>query len=99
MKDTLKEIGAQIAHLLLCMLVLAPVVFMPGAWRILGGAMSGYLVGFIREDAQHRTPDQTPEGWGWWLKGLNTYSGRHRDMTAFALGGLIDGALYWRFLG
>ena len=69
-KEVAKELGAQLAHTLLAMAILAPVVFAPGAWRILGGAVSGYLAGFVREDAQHRTPDQTPEGWGWFANGF-----------------------------
>ena len=92
-KEVFKEIGQQVAHLLLCMAVLAPVVFIPGALKILGGAISGYLIGFVREDAQHRTPDKTPEGWGWWLNGF-PISGRHRDMYAFAVCGLLDALIY-----
>lgn len=101
-KEVLKEVGAPILHCLIAMLVLAPVVFCPGAWKILGGAASGYLMGWIREDAQHRTPDTTPiggEGWGWWLKGLDKFSGRHRDMTAFLVGGLLDATIWYFTIG
>lgn len=98
-KEVFKEIGAQIAHCLIAMAVLAPVIFTPGLWKILGGAASGYLIGWIREDAQHRTPDQTPEGWGWWLKGLDKFSGRHRDMTAFLVGGVVDVVIWYFTMG
>jgi hypothetical protein len=90
--NVLKEIGAQVAHTLLAMAILAPVVFAPGPWKILGGAVSGYLAGLVREDAQHRTPDKTPEGWNWYANGFPA-SGRHRDMYAFAVGGLAIGLI------
>jgi len=81
--DLAKEIGAQIAHALAAIVIFLPVAL----WPILPTfVVAAFLVGLIREDAQHRTPDLTPEGWGWILRGFPT-RGRWLDMFGFATGG------------
>jgi len=103
--ETLKEIGAQILHALLGMLVLLPVALWiafenQGHGRVaviltgfMSWGMAGYMTGWLREDSQHRAHfDETPEGWLWWLKSF-PIGGRHRDMYAFAIGGMADCAL------
>ena len=96
----LQETGTQLfLHVPQSMLTFAPVVFMPGAWKILGGFISAFLCFFWREDSQHRKVfDATKEGWRWPLKGF-PLGGRWRDMWAGAVGGAVDAAIWYFTLG
>jgi hypothetical protein len=93
----LKEIGAQILHALLAMVILLPVAMWPDL--VAPWALSGFLIGFLREDTQHRVPDAGgSEGWGWVKKSF-PIGGRWRDIWAFAVGGLADGAIVRWWIG
>ena len=84
-KRVAKEIGSQIAHALVSAVILLPCAQWPAfplVWPV-----AGFLVALIREDAQHRTPDLTPEGWGWIARGF-PFAGRWLDLCGFAVGGL-----------
>ena len=90
--NTLKEIGTQILHAIIAMIVLLPLLWPK---LIFTWAISAFLTGLLREDSQHRAHfDSTPEGWAWIKKGF-PIGGRWRDMWAFAVGGLADGLIYY----
>ena len=101
----MREIGAQVLHCMLGMMVLLPIALWVALqnqgharWLVIlmgfiSWGISGYMTGWLREDSQHRAHfDKTPEGWIWWLKSW-PLGGRHRDMYAFTVGGMIDVSL------
>jgi hypothetical protein len=80
-----KEIGSQVAHVLVGAAILLPVAARPD-WPPMW-ALSAFLTALVREDAQHRPS----EGWRWPLEG--TYR-RWLDMGCW---GILGGTTAWVF--
>lgn len=77
----LAEARDQAAHALASALILAPVALHPTPWSF---ALSGLLIGLVRETAQHNTFDLRKLGEGSWL-----------DLGAgWTLGGFVLGMVF-----
>lgn len=89
------ELWNQSLHVIVGAFILAPAVISGGAWW--GCLLTANAIAIIREDAQHRNPDDTPEGWSWVRKGWPA-SGRWLDIWCWTGSGLVVWLGKWAWL-